>query len=450
MAKGNLFLSQARGKVGSVVFYRKDGEQVTRVYTSQVSNPKTSAQNAQRAIFYTAQRWAAGAKYLIEQGQEGITNPTKARQAFLKQALNDIRSAYLTNTNMSLNSKGYPYMQPVPISLTKGNLQKVNYRYDSVREGGTKYPFFLPLTVNYQNYTLQQLFNDCPAMGLGKQVTVVFLVSTSTLRDSGGTIIADGPNGNHSTSLQYAEIVFTSDPAALTKNAFVAAEDTAETGDVEVLFNPEVLAPSWGGTQSFFGIGESNMIQLPNVSATPLAFAVIVSDYTNNKWSRSDAPFAINPDFTYDNRSVIASYGNDAAEVTGEEYLDQADVVDEGQQAGLAPRSIKVNLVDADPISMSRSLAKSVSLSVDSASRIGIQITPMNGDYSADSASVSVSGTADDYTISSPFLLPTAYGKAWVVDLQPTTDPEAGQTTVVAISVAGSTRTLTINWTASV
>lgn len=449
MAKGNLFLSQARGKVGSVVFYRKDGEQVTRVYTSQVSNPKTSAQNAQRAIFYTAQRWAAGAKYLIEQGQEGITNPTKARQAFLKRALNDIRANYLAGNGV-LNAKGNPYMQPQQISLTSGSLIAPNYSFAEVVEGNNVYyPVLSTLYNNVENLTLQDFFNLNPSLGLGKQLTAVWLSANESVSDDCNNLIPNINQSNFRTSLHYAEVVFTNDESALTKNVFV---EDPETQYAEYVFNPEVLAASWGGTDKGFGVGYSGMVQFPNGNTSRLlAFAFIVSDYVGGKWCRSNAPFVVAPNIKdvslYD---IIATYGNNAAEVTGEEYLDQAEVIDEGQQAGLAPRSIKVNLVDADPISMTRSMAKSVSLSVDSASRIGIQITPMNGDYSADSASVSVSGTADDFTVSSPFLLPTAYGKAWVVDLQPTTDPEAGQTTIISINVGGATRTLTINWTASV
>lgn len=442
-------MGYARGKVGSVVFYRNEGEQVTRAYTSQISNPKTSAQNAQRAIFYTAQRWAAGAKYLIEQGQEGITNKTKARQAFLKRALNDIRVNYLTGNGV-LNRKGNPYMQPQGISLTNGSITPINYKFAETLPGtDVLYPCFNSI-VNPATITLQDFFDMNPSLGLGKQLTAVWLSADQNVISVEGKLVPNINPSNFKTTLHYAEIVFTSDESALSKNLFV--EDEEAVPGVEFIFNPEVLAASWGGTDKGFGVGTAGMIQFPNGGISRLlAFALIVSDYSNGRWSRSNAPFVVSPSITdvslYD---IIATYGNDAAEVTGEEYLDQAEVVDEGKQAGLAPRTIMVNLVDADPISMTRSMAKSVSLSVDSASRIGIQITPMNGDYSADSASVTVSGTADDFTVSSPFLLPTAYGKAWVVDLQPTVDPEAGQTTIISINVGGATRTLTINWTASV
>lgn len=61
MAKGNLFLGYARGKVGSVVFYRADGEQVTRSRNYHPRNPKSNPQQVQRAILATiSQAYTAG------------------------------------------------------------------------------------------------------------------------------------------------------------------------------------------------------------------------------------------------------------------------------------------------------------------------------------------------------------------------------------------------------
>ena len=50
MAKGNLFLSQARGKVGSVVFSVVRGQQIERVHNARPANPRTLIQQAQRAL----------------------------------------------------------------------------------------------------------------------------------------------------------------------------------------------------------------------------------------------------------------------------------------------------------------------------------------------------------------------------------------------------------------
>lgn len=48
MAKGNMLMNLAVGKLGSMVFYRTKGEQRTRTYVKNVSNPKTVSQMGQR------------------------------------------------------------------------------------------------------------------------------------------------------------------------------------------------------------------------------------------------------------------------------------------------------------------------------------------------------------------------------------------------------------------
>lgn len=50
MSKGNLFLSQARGKVGSVVFSVTKGQQIARVYNASPANPQTMSQQSQRIL----------------------------------------------------------------------------------------------------------------------------------------------------------------------------------------------------------------------------------------------------------------------------------------------------------------------------------------------------------------------------------------------------------------
>lgn len=388
MAKGNLFLSQARGKVGSVVFYRKDGQQVTRVYTDQVKNPRSDGQNAQRAIFYTAQRWAAGAKYLIEQGQEGITNGQKARNAFVKRALRDIRLAYLNGDTEVLNVKGNPYMQPCPISLTAGSLASATYSMVpfTTAQGITGRRLGLngiDLTGVETNppMTLQEFFNIQPALGLGKQLTLVWLTAESVTPQISGN--------NFRTSLHYSEIVFTSDEAELSKPVFVNGDE-----DYMFKFNPEVLAPSWGGTDPFPQYVKDTFIRVEEDGAVGaeswLAAAVIVSDYSNNKWSRSYAPFAVNPEIMVDMEAIIATYASDTSAISSTEYLDQGD--SEGQAQALSPSAVKVRYRTTDgnveTLSITRKSSASLTLPT-TATLLDINVEPRAG-VTYDTNSVSV------------------------------------------------------------
>lgn len=54
MSKGNMFINKAAGKVGNLVLYKRNGEQVMRAYQSKVKNPRTLEQVIQRAKFANA------------------------------------------------------------------------------------------------------------------------------------------------------------------------------------------------------------------------------------------------------------------------------------------------------------------------------------------------------------------------------------------------------------
>lgn len=49
MSKGNMLLGYSRGKVGSLVFSRLKGQQITKAYNAKPANPKSYSQQAQRA-----------------------------------------------------------------------------------------------------------------------------------------------------------------------------------------------------------------------------------------------------------------------------------------------------------------------------------------------------------------------------------------------------------------
>ena len=453
MAKGNLFLSQARGKVGSVVFYRKDGEQVSRVYTSQVKNPKSSAQNLQRAIFYSVSRMAAGAKYLVEQGQEGVATGAKSRQAFVKKALNDLRTRVLAGDASVLNVKGNPYMQPIPVSLTNGSLPTVDYRFDGANKDKFHFKFGMSEGMDdlENKYTLRQFFAEHPALGLNKQVTFVFLVGEKDLSEDATPDIA---GLNYRTKLLYDEIVFAADPAVLDLPAFASIDGTLR-------FNPEVLAPSWGGncdidfrapsawedpgqgneTHGFEVYPDENQYEI-------LAGAIIVSDYTNNKWSRSYSPFAVCPNIAQDANLIAATYEAAASTANGEEYLDQANT-DAGTEihSEWAPKSVIVKDEDntynmSNVLAMTRSWTPGASVKVDV--MYGYGIGNRVGEIPTDSAiNVAIGGT---YTS----LTPTQSHYANSAELTLTlgkTAPTNGQTTELKITTAdGIVRRFTIKW----
>lgn len=455
MAKGNLFLSQARGKVGSVVFYRKDGEQVSRVYTSQVKNPKSSAQNLQRAIFYSVSRMAAGAKYLVEQGQEGVAYGAKSRQAFVKKALNDLRTRVLAGDPTVLNVKGNPYIQPIPVSLTNGSIPTVDYKFTGPADSSLlQFRFGNSAGMDGWNedYTLRKFFEEHPALGLNKQMTFVFIVGEKDLAQD---VTPDIAGLNYRTKLLYEEYVFASDPAVLDLPVFIFNENRDH-----VIINPEVLAPSWGGncdlyfsdptaweeeepTPDSYGWGVYPVGYQTNL----LAGAIIVSDYTNNKWSRSYSPFAVCPMIAQDANAIAATYEAAASNVNGEEYLDQASAGEDTEiHAEWAPKGVVVSDADntynmTNVLAMTRSWTPNENVVV--AVGYNTKVGHNEGIPRESALSVTIGGT---YTSLTPSFTYGSRTANCVLTLG-STAPTNNQTTELHITTAdGIVRRFTIKW----
>lgn len=94
MAKGNMFLSQARGKVGSVVFSVIKGQQVERVHNPSPSNPRTNSQQAQRSLLANMTKfYKRGTKNFYKFAYEDRTIRESDFNAFARK--NTMRGVYM-------------------------------------------------------------------------------------------------------------------------------------------------------------------------------------------------------------------------------------------------------------------------------------------------------------------------------------------------------------------
>lgn len=92
MAKGNPFLGMARGSVGDVTLYRKNGEQVSRARNRKPSNPKTNPQLYQRAIMATVLRAYSAGKVIFDHSFQGKKVGEGNQREFLSRNLRELRS----------------------------------------------------------------------------------------------------------------------------------------------------------------------------------------------------------------------------------------------------------------------------------------------------------------------------------------------------------------------
>lgn len=123
-----MFLGQARGRVGSVVFSRRMGKQITRTYNAEPANPKTRAQALQRAQFSTVIAASVGLKEVINNSFDGSKNGQESVNKFVSLNLSDLRARALDGDSAALEwlvPKGQSFVQPQSWIISKGQLGQI-------------------------------------------------------------------------------------------------------------------------------------------------------------------------------------------------------------------------------------------------------------------------------------------------------------------------------------
>lgn len=91
MAKDNLFLGVARGSIGDVTFYTKNGQQISRVRRRSVKNPSTSGQLYQRAVLSTVVKAYQAGSAIFDHSFEGYATGAASQARFQKVNIDLIR-----------------------------------------------------------------------------------------------------------------------------------------------------------------------------------------------------------------------------------------------------------------------------------------------------------------------------------------------------------------------
>lgn len=99
MAKGNLLLGMGRGKLGDIVLYRQNGQQMSRPRTRVVKNPRTSGQQIQRMVQATIAYAYAGLKTIVDHSFEGVQYGGKSMNYFMKRNMDDLRAQVIAGGN---------------------------------------------------------------------------------------------------------------------------------------------------------------------------------------------------------------------------------------------------------------------------------------------------------------------------------------------------------------
>lgn len=307
MAKGNLFLGQAKGKVGSIVFARAFGQQITRTKPTSVANPKTIGQNTQRAILATIAKSAATMTSLVDHSFANVKYGAESVRYFRKVNMGILRNLYLNTQNgANLCTKGGNFV-PNPLKVSEGNLPSFIASVDGDDIGFLQDDAYsLPTS---GDITVETFLRAFPSLQGGDQIT---LVRIDKVND--GKLI----DGDALFAMSLNRIVFS--PTAFDNpDAIIISEqdgvidanflDLTKTTDSECVS----LNPATGG------------IGFTSVNKCYYA-ALILSRKVNNTWQRSTQYLEqMNYDDHTDNDAAIASYGASASISEATEYLNQAE-----------------------------------------------------------------------------------------------------------------------------
>lgn len=138
-----MFLGFARGKVGSVVFTRSGGEQVTRARNTEPKNPRTAAQALQRSVLKTVSQAYSILAPICDHSFEGLQEGTPNQSRFSQLNVNLMRNVRINDvnfsdpstiissisTNFALRETTYPVINPYIIS--QGSLPVLTYGFSS-------------------------------------------------------------------------------------------------------------------------------------------------------------------------------------------------------------------------------------------------------------------------------------------------------------------------------
>lgn len=108
MATGNMLLGYARGKVGDLVFTRRNGKQVTRPRVRVVNNPKTEGQQIQRMIFASVIAAYSRMKSICDHSFEGVKYGADSQAKFMRENLKRLRAFYPTSADPTQSANTDP------------------------------------------------------------------------------------------------------------------------------------------------------------------------------------------------------------------------------------------------------------------------------------------------------------------------------------------------------
>lgn len=296
MAKDNLFLGMARGKVGDVVFSRLNGVQVTRARNRSPKNPKSVPQVLQRVIMNTMGKAYSLLQPIANHAFEGYAEGTPCQSRFMSlniAMLRDLASAVIQDPSeetiinsqaANFSAKDDSYAMANPYVIADGSLPRLNVTM-SVDEGIINFPFPQAGSSGTSN---DLSYNDVvAALGCQPGDQLTFLMMTHDFTQPGTSFV----NG-----FVYARVILMPEDGIM-GHIFSSGQNSPaypnprNEGSFN-LFTPVKTDNLWTGLR--FRVKPAELVDSARGAC---AAAVILSrEGVGGRWLRSPSSFVINPE----------------------------------------------------------------------------------------------------------------------------------------------------------
>lgn len=316
MAIVNSELGSARKSIGNVTFYRLNGKTISRRKASEVKNPRTAKQMAQRVIFATAVRSRDALKSIVDHSFENKAYGTASLSYFMKKALQTLRVRAAENAG-AFNTQDVLSMQPNPLLISQGSLRSL-----SVTNRGDRVE--IPITLsNYEvpklTYTVGEFLSAHPEIKKGDQITFLFLYA-DVYKEEGRTITGEVYNPMY---IVKARLVI---PADIADDEIFYKSTRGKIGSLLIQEGFENIKMDIRGNNDTLFLSVEDA----------MACAVIVSRPQGDKWLRSTEYLLVSENFDadmYNFTDVLNTWMSGATPIeslTDDEYLNQ------GQQSAIS------------------------------------------------------------------------------------------------------------------
>ena len=264
MSKGNMLLGHARGKVGSLVFARANGQQIVRSRAEVVRNPQTTTQMVQRIVLNTVAQAYSRMVAITDHSFEGIQKGQKSMSYFMSKNMENLRARISQEIAAGGDFYGVSAFTPVgqngfapnAYMIAKGTLPEIPVTYPQDSQ--------ILARIGFSGGTYGDLIN---AFGLqrGDQLTFVAMHGTAGKK----------------TDFHFARIIL--DP--------VNEAGEPQPLSVDLVVNGAINCPSPRNEGSFSTIAFSdNQLEFGFAGTTMTGAAVIVSrKNADGSWLRSNA-----------------------------------------------------------------------------------------------------------------------------------------------------------------